>query len=227
MEYSGERWVQRLRDGETPKRWPFLVGLTIVTVAGGIGVYFSATHLDGILHSDARRPFAVPLFSVLLLGFGPVAAVLSWLRGRRDRVVLDRIRRNGTSTRFHLPVLRTGPYAADDFPDPRPELWTVDTAGLHAWSPERDDPVFDLVWDDVRTIELASTDVRGQRTDTGIWIVTEAVGRFVLLPRAVIGRPFGASVTKIHILMQVLRSLRREFDPHHDTGRSGRAPADR
>jgi hypothetical protein len=49
----------------------------------------------------------------------------------------------------------------------------------------------------------------------------------VLLPRAVIGRPFGASVTKIHILMQVLRSLRREFDPHHDTGRSGRAPADR
>jgi hypothetical protein len=215
VEYSGERWVQRLRDGEMPKRWPVLVGLAIVTVTGGIGVYFSATHLDGILHSDARRPFAVPLFSVLLLGFGPVAAVLSWLRGRRDRVVLDRIRRNGTTTRFHLPVLRTGPYAADDFPDPRPELWTVDAAGLHAWSPERDDPVFDLVWDDVRTIELASTDVRGQRTDTGIWIVTEAVGRFVLLPRAVIGRPFGASVTKIHILMQVLRSLRREFDPHH------------
>ncbi|ROP61453.1 hypothetical protein [Curtobacterium sp. PhB115] len=158
---------------------------------------------------------------------GPGAVALSWLRGRRDRRLLERIRQHGPTPRFHLPVLRSGEYTVDDFPEPRPEMWTVDAAGLHAWSPERDEPVFDLVWGDIRSFELATTDVRGQRTDTGIWIITERVGRFAVQPRAVIGRPFGASTTKIHILMEVLRSLRREVGPQHDPGRSGRAPADR
>lgn len=227
MEYAGERWVQRLRDGRTPKRWPFLLGLAIVTVIGGVGVAYFSTHLDGLLHSEARRPFAAPLLSVILLVSGPVAAVLTWLRGRRDRLVLDRIRRNGATPLFHLPVLRTGQYAADDFPEPRPEMWTVDAAGLHAWSPMRDEPVFDLAWSAIATIELDSRDIRGQRTDTGIWIVTDDVGRFVLLPRATIGRPFGASTTKIHIVMQVLRSLRRELGPQRDAGRPGRTRTER
>jgi hypothetical protein len=221
VEYSGERWVQRLRDGEMPKRWPFLLGLAIVTVAGGTGVVFSITHLDVFLHSEARRPFALPLFSVVLLVLGPVAAVLSRMRGRSDRRILASIRRHGTTPRFHLPVLRTGDYTLDDFPEPRPEMWTVDAAGLHAWSPERETPVFDLEWSAVHSLELASAEVRGQRVDTGIWIITAAVGRFAVQPRPAIGRPFGASATKIHIVLQVLRSLRRELGSQLDAGRPG------
>lgn len=227
MEYSGERWVQRLRDGEMPKRWPFLLGLAIVTVAGGVGVVFSITHLDAFLHSDARRPFAVPLFSVILLVLGPVAAVLSRMRGRSDRRILASIRRHGTTPRFHLPVVRRGEYTLDDFPEPRPEMWTVDAAGLHAWSPERETPVFDLAWSAVHSVELASAEVRGQRVDTGIWIITEDVGCFTVQPRPAIGRPFGASATKIHIVMQVLRSLRRELGSQLDAGRPGRTRTER
>ncbi|MBT1674700.1 hypothetical protein KK087_00450 [Curtobacterium flaccumfaciens pv. flaccumfaciens] len=227
MEYAAERWVQRLRDGEMPKRWPFLIGLAIVTVAGGIGVVFSITHVDAILHSDARRPFAVPLFSVILLVLGPVAAVLSRVRSRSDGRILAAIRQHGTTPRFHLPVLRTGAYTLDDFPEPRPEMWTVDAAGLHAWSSERGTPVFDLAWSAIRSIELASAEVRGQRTDTGIWIITEDVGRFAVQPRPAVGRPFGASATKIHIVMQVLRSLRRELGAQHDDARPGRTRDDR
>ncbi|QQD75688.1 hypothetical protein I8920_12825 [Curtobacterium sp. YC1] len=219
MEYAGERWVQRLRDGRTPGRWPFLVGLAIVTIVGAAGLVLTVVDLDEIAHSDARRPWSGPLLALFLFALGPVSAVLSWLQGRRDRRILERIRAHGTTPAFHVPVLRSGLGAVDDFPEPRPELWTVDAAGLDAWSAERDEAVFHLPWQDVETIELASQDVRGQRTDVGIWIVTKDVGRFTLRPRPTIGRPFGAGATKLHIVMRVLRSLQRESAPQRSAGR--------
>jgi hypothetical protein len=87
--------------------------------------------------------------------------------------------------------------------------------------------VFDLAWSAVHSVELASAEVRGQRVDTGIWIITEDVGRFTVQPRPAIGRPFGASATKIHIVMQVLRSLRRELGSQQDAGRPGRTRTER
>ncbi len=227
MQYAGERWVQRLRDGVPPKRWPFLVGLVVVTLVGAVGLWLTVVHLDDIAQSDARRPWSGPLLAVFLFAFGPVAAVLSWLRGRRDRRVLARIRVHGTTPAFHLPVLQSGLHALDDFPEPRPEMWTVDRAGLHAWSAEREAPVFDLAWGDVASIDLASQDVRGQRTDVGIWIVTTDVGRFTLRPRPTIGRPFGASATKLHITMEVLRSLQRELGSGRVADRPGSKSSER
>ncbi|OIH94251.1 MULTISPECIES: hypothetical protein [unclassified Curtobacterium] len=223
MQYAGERWVQRLRDGVPPKRWPFLVGLVVVTLVGAIGLWLTVLHLDDIVRSEARRPWSGPLLSALLFAFGPVAAALSWLRGRRDRRVLARIRAHGTAPAFHLPVLQSALHALDD----PPEMWTVDRAGLHAWSPERPDPVFDLVWDDVASIDLASQDVRGQRADVGILVGRVAGSALVLRPRPTIGRPFGASATKLHITMEVLRSLQRELGSHRGTAHPGRTTADR
>lgn len=213
MEYSGERWVQRLRDGETPKRWPILLVAAAVT-AVGLGVlvaeFSSPDFLRGLDSARAQANFI--LWPLLVTGFGLLLAVVTWSAGRTDRRTLARIGEY-PAPRFHLPVSASGLRATDDRPGPRPEIWTVDESGLHAWAPSRAEPVFDLPWDHVRRFSVATKDARGQRVDFGVWISTTVGEDVVVQPRPALGRGFEAGPDELDAIVRVLRSLQRERNP--------------
>ncbi|MCJ1714452.1 hypothetical protein ACLBWP_16495 [Microbacterium sp. M1A1_1b] len=212
MEYSADPWVQRLRDGVPPATWPVVVAIVLTTIAGVLLLVAEALHPDAVRQIDqARRGFIVLLVPLALVVSGPWAAIATWLAGRHDRTVLARIRSRSEPS-FFLPVVTRSVRGPDDLPAPRPTIWTVDHAGLHGWARGRDAPVVEVPWDRVRTIDMATTWVRGQRQEYGIWIETDR-GHLVLRPRAALTRASEASQTKRDVLMRVLRSLRRELAP--------------
>ncbi|NQW91998.1 hypothetical protein HQQ88_17020 [Curtobacterium sp. VKM Ac-2861] len=211
MTTPDEQWVQRLRDGEMPKRWPVLL-VAAVTTAAGLGVlvaeFASPDFLRGL--DSARTQANFVLWPLLVAGFGLLLAVVTWSAGRTDRRTLARIRERHTP-RFHLPVSASGFRATDDLPGPRPEIWTVDASGLHAWAPSRAEPVFDLPWTHIRKFSVATKDARGQRVDFGVWISTTVGEDVVVEPRPALGRGFEGGPDKLATIVRVLRALQREL----------------
>ncbi|MFZ7089142.1 hypothetical protein [Curtobacterium sp. RRHDQ10] len=212
MEYDGEPWVRRLRDGVIPGRRALAVVLPVV-VAVGI-----ALTVLGLLHPHvvgellrSRSGFLAVLVPPGLIVTGPVVALMTLVRGRSDRRVLGRLR-GGARPAFHIPVRTRTEVAADDLPPPRPVIWTVDADGLHGWAPRSSTPVLDLPWEDIDRIDAATVWYRGTRREYGIWIGA-GDGHVVLAPRAELGRPFAASQYRIDVVMRILRSLRRQFRP--------------
>ncbi|MEK6345465.1 MAG: hypothetical protein V4737_16750, partial [Curtobacterium sp.] len=94
-----------------------------------------------------------------------------------------RIRASGHRPAFFLPVLTKGLRASEDLPHPRPEVWTIDEAGLHGWTPDRDAPVFDVPWARIERISLATKDSRGTRVDYALWFGLDGGDPLVLAPR--------------------------------------------
>lgn len=221
VEYSGERWVQRLRDGEMPKRGPVLLAAVVTTAVGFAALVAEFAFPDFLRGIDsARTQGSFVLWPIVVTGFGLLLAVSTLSAGRGDRRTLTRIGA-GRAPRFHLPVLTSGLRTSDDFPKPRPEVWTVDEFGLHAWAPSRDAPVFDLPWARIRRFSVATRESRGQRADFGVWISTTDGDDVVVQPRSALGRGFEAGPDKLGTLVRVLRTLQRELgvasapaDPH-------------
>lgn len=213
MEYAADRWVQRLRDGVVPRPWPVIVAAALLAVGAAVALVAEFSGPDFFEHVTGSRArfwaIVVPLFLVVL---GVAVVVGTWWSGRRDRRTLRRIRATGHEPAFFLPVVTTGLRVTEDLPRPRPEIWTIDTEGLHGWAPQRDRPVLGLPWSAVRAIDLATKDVRGMRTDYALWFDTADGGTLVLTPRTTLGRPFTAGQTGLDVLVRVLRSLRRELD---------------
>jgi hypothetical protein len=220
MTPADEPWVQRLRDGEMPKRGPVLLA-AVVTTAVGLAALVAEFAFPDLLRGidSARTQGSFVLWPIGVAGFGVLLAVSTLASGRGDRRTLAHIGA-GRAPRFHLPVLTSGLRTSDDFPKPRPEIWTVDEFGLHAWAPTRDRPVFDLPWVRVRRFSVATKDSRGQRVDFGIWITTVDGQDVVVEPRPALGRGFEAGPGKLDTLVRVLRSLQRELGV-------ASAPADR
>lgn len=212
MEYSGDRWVQRLRDGEQPRWWPQAIGMTVMTALSVLALVAELAHPGFVERtSESRSGWALLVLPLFLAVLGPFLIVASRVRGRQDRRVLARIREHGGSPRFHLPVVTSTLFAADDPGPPRPTMWTVDAAGLHAWVGSRAEAVAEVPWSRITAIDTGTVWKNGQRFDYSLWIVLDD-GKLVLLPRSAIGRPYEASQTKLDILMRVLRSIRRELD---------------
>lgn len=213
MTNSTEPWVQRLRDGATADRRPVLLGAGIATAVGVlvlVAEFAFPDFLRGV--ESARTQTSLVFWPVILVAIGGLLALSMWSAGRSDRRTMARIRRH-RAPRLHLPVFASGLRTTDDFPEPRPEIWTVDEAGLHAWAPSRDEPVFDLPWSGVRDVDVATKDQKGQRVDFGIWISTTDRRDVVLQPRQAIGHGIEAGPAKLAVLVDELRSLRRELDP--------------
>lgn len=210
--------MQRLRDGVPPPTWPLVVGLVGATVAGVLLLVAEAANVGAVQRmSDSRTGFLLVLVPLGLVVSGLVAAIASWSAGRQDRRLLARIRQ-ASSPAFVLPVVTSSLREPDDLPAPRPTIWTLDGVGMHAWAPGKDTPVVEVPWDRVRRIDLATTWVRGQRQEYGIWVDTDR-GHLVLRPRAALRRPFEAGQTKRDVLMRVLRSLQRELAPSTEPDR--------
>ncbi len=213
MEYAGDRWVQRLRDGVVPRPWPVLLGAVLLSVGAAVAIvaeFSGPAFFEHVAGSKAR--FGAVVFPAFLVVLGVAIVIGTWWSGRRDRRTLRRIRAGGSEPAFFLPVTTRNIRVTDEFPRPRPEIWTVDAVGLHGWVPQADRPVFALPWSEIRTIDLATKDVRGVRTDYALWFDTTDGGHRVLTPRTTLGRPFKAGQTGLDVLMRVLRSLRRELD---------------
>ncbi|WP_214563389.1 hypothetical protein [Curtobacterium flaccumfaciens] len=211
VDYSGERWVQRLRDGEMPKRGPVLLAATISTAVGLaalVAEFAFPDFLRGI--ESARTQGAFVLWPLIVVGIGLLLAVSTLSAGRADRRTSARIGA-GRTPRFHLPVMTSGLRTSDDFPRPRPQIWTVDEFGLHAWAPSREAPVFDLPWARIRRFSVATRESRGQRADYGIWITTTDGDDVVVQPRPALGRGFEARPDQLATLVRVLRGLQREL----------------
>lgn len=212
MEYSGDRWVQRLRDGEAPTWWPQAIGLGGMTVVCVLVLVVEFGHPAFLAHlDDTRRGWSLVLLPAFLAVLGPFLIIASRVRGRQDRRVLTRIREHGGTPRFHLPVVTSTLFAGDAPGGPRPTMWTVDATGLQAWTGSRAEPVAEVPWARIVDIDTGTIWKNGQRFDYSLWILLDD-GKLVLLPRSAIGRPYEASQTKLDILMRVLRSLRRELD---------------
>lgn len=223
--------MQRLRDGEVPSTWRIVLVTVLVSALGAFLLWQQFAHPEAtrrLFEVQGRGAFVTVLVPVVLLLTGPGVALAAWSSGRRDSRTLARIRAAGGRPVFHLPVETAAPVAGEEFADPKPEVWTVDDAGLHGWTPDHARPVHALPWERIRAFGLANTVVKGVRQDCGIWVST-ANGHVVLVPRTTLGRPFTAGGLKRPVLVRVLRSLRAELDPAgaaRTTERPGARPGD-
>ncbi|WP_144712732.1 hypothetical protein [Curtobacterium pusillum] len=218
MEDAADLWVQRLRDGVVPRPWPVVVAAALLALgaAAALVAEFSGPAVfDHVTGSRGR--FWLVVFPLFLVVLGISIVIGTWWSGRRDRRILARVRETGRTPAFFLPVTTTSLRTTEELPRPRPEVWTVDAAGLHGWAPRRDAPVMDLPWSRIRRIDLATKDSRGTRVDYALWFDLTDGSSLVLPPRTTLGRPFEAGPTKLDVLMRVLRSLRRELA--HGTAR--------
>jgi hypothetical protein len=206
--------VRRLRDGEVPPTWRIVLVTVLISVVGAFLLFevFAQPDVTRRIADATPRSGLVLLVPPVLLLTGPGVALAAWSSGRRDRRTLAAIRAAGDRPSFHLPVETGAMVAGEEFADPKPEVWTVDDAGLHGWSPDHARPVHALPWERIRAFGLANTMVKGLRQDWGIWVST-ANGHVVLVPRTTLGRPFAAGGLKRPVLVRVLRSLRTELDP--------------
>ncbi|PYY50840.1 hypothetical protein [Curtobacterium sp. MCBD17_023] len=230
MEHDGDRWVQRLRDGEVPPTWRIVLVTVLVSALGAFLLVemFVQPDVTRRIADATPRSGVFLLVPPILLLTGPGVALAAWSSGRRDRRTLARIRATGGRPVFHLPVETAALVAGEEFADPKPEVWTVDDTGLHGWTPDHARPVHALPWERIRAFGLANTVVKGVRQDWGIWVST-ANGHVVLAPRTTLGRPFAAGGLKRPVLVRVLRSLRAELDPAgatRTTERPGARPGD-
>jgi hypothetical protein len=219
--------VRRLRDGEVPPTWRIVLATSLVSALGAFLLWQQFAHPETtrrLFEVQGRAAFVTVLVPVVLLFTGPGVALAAWSSGRRDRRTLAAIRAAGGRPSFHLPVETGAMVAGEEFADPKPEVWTVDDAGLHGWSPGHARPVHALPWERIRAFGLANTMVKGLRQDWGIWVST-ANGHVVLVPRTTLGRPFAAGRMKRPVLVRVLRSLRAELDPTGATGTAERPRA--
>ncbi|WP_416393191.1 MULTISPECIES: hypothetical protein [unclassified Curtobacterium] len=204
-------WVQRLRDGVAPRQWPVHLAAAILVVGASalIAAEFASPAFVAQL-ARSSRVGSVVLIELFLVVVGIVMSVGTWWSGRRDRRTLARIRAAGHTPEFFLPVLTKGLRTTEDLPRPRPEVWTLDRAGMHGWTPELDAPVIDLSWTRIRAVDLATKGSRGSRVDYALWFDLVGGGELVLPPRTALGRPFEAGPGALETLLPVLRSLRRE-----------------
>jgi hypothetical protein len=218
--------VRRLRDGEVPPTWRIVLVTVLISVVGAFLLFevFAQPDVTRRIADATPRSGLVLLVPPVLLLTGPGVALAAWSSGRRDRRTLAAIRAAGDRPSFHLPVDTGAMVAGEEFADPKPEIWTVDDAGLHGWSPDHARPVHALPWERIRAFGLANTMVKGLRQDWGIWVST-ANGHVVLVPRTTLCRPFAAGRMKRPVLVRVLRSLRAELDPTAATGTAERPRA--
>jgi hypothetical protein len=215
VDHSADRWVQRLRDGDVPPTWRIVVVTVLISLVGAVLLWQLAARPEttqSVVDSLGRSALLAFVVPVILLVTGPGVALAAWSAGRRDRRTLARIHAAGGRPTFHLPVASDVAVAGEEFADPKPVIWTVDHSGLHGWSPDHARPVHELAWGRVHAFGLATTMIKGQRQDWGIWVSTSG-GHVVLVPRTTLCRPFGAGRVKRAVLVGVLRRLRDELDP--------------
>lgn len=210
MEYAGDRWVRHLRDGTTPRAWRSVLGLSILILASAAILFAEFTHLSFVVADFAghgRGRGSSVLLPVLLLGVGLYFAISSRDRSKSDRRALALIRASSTPA-FYLPVTES------DSGDDHVVMWTVDRDGLHAWTPSSKTPVRSVPWSTLETITLAEQWVSRAGANQAYALAIDLADNdsIVLRCRSTIGRSYPASVTKLDILMRVLRSLRRELD---------------
>ena len=215
MDDSEAPWVQRLRAGEPPRRWPLVVGVVVLTIAGLLIAVLEVTHPHDVARfNGSQAALSVVIVPVILVVAGPVIAIGALVRGRQDRRILARIGPSEHPALF-LPVSTYAIRKDDMLPSPRPILWTVDAVGLHAWAPGADSPVLEAPWSRVRGIDVATEWQQGTRQTYGIWVDLDD-GHLVLRPRRSLGRPFDATRGQTEVLMRVLRSVRQEVDRSAD-----------
>ena len=212
MQDVTDGWVRRLRDGTAPRQWPIHLAAAVLVLGAPaliVAEFGSPAFVEQMDRSS--RVGSVVLVELFLIVVGIVMSVGTWWSGRRDRRTLARIRASGREPAFFLPVLTKGIRTSEDLPRPRPEVWTLDRAGMHGWTPDREAPVIDLPWSRIRTIDLATKDARGSRVDYALWFDLVGGGELVLPPRTALGRPFEVGPGGLETLLPVLRSLRREL----------------
>ncbi|MCT9620284.1 hypothetical protein [Curtobacterium sp. C2H10] len=212
MQDVTDGWVRRLRDGTAPRQWPIHLAAAVLVLGAPaliVAEFGSPAFVEQMDRSS--RVGSVVLVELFLTVVGIVMSVGTWWSGRRDRRTLARIRAGGREPAFFLPVLTKGIRTSEDLPRPRPEVWTLDRAGMHGWAPDREAPVIDLPWSRIRTIDLATKDARGSRVDYALWFDLVGGGELVLPPRTALGRPFEVGPGGLETLLPVLRSLRREL----------------
>lgn len=212
MQDVTDGWVRRLRDGTAPRQWPIHLAAAVLVLGAPaliVAEFGSPAFVEQMDRSS--RVGSVVLVELFLTVVGIVMSVGTWWSGRRDRRTLARIRAGGREPAFFLPVLTKSIRTSEDLPRPRPEVWTLDRAGMHGWAPDREAPVIDLPWSRIRTIDLATKDARGSRVDYALWFDLVGGGELVLPPRTALGRPFEAGPGGLETLLPVLRSLRREL----------------
>ncbi len=162
MAFMSDGWVERLRDGTPAPSWPVhVVALVLVIGAPALIVaeFRSPTFVAETAHSS--QVGSIVLVELMLVVVGFAMSIGTWWSGRRDRRILARIHASGHRPAFFLPVLTKSLRASEDLAHPRPEVWTIDEAGLHGWTPDRDAPVFDVPWARIERISLATKDSRG------------------------------------------------------------------
>lgn len=204
MDYSGEPWVQRLRDGEAPRPWRVALGLSLVfLVSAGILVDEFA-HASFIM-SLAERPreYSIVLLPLLIAGVAVYLAISSWFRAGQDRRTLARILAH-SHPEFFLPV---APRRRDPAPSRDAVIWAVDSSGFTAWNPSSPGPLATIAWTDVTGIEPLQKNSGGQQWANGLALQTHQ-GGVVLRCRVALRRSFTAGQTKQDILYRVLLSLR-------------------
>ncbi|MFJ2980532.1 hypothetical protein ACIPEP_16915 [Curtobacterium sp. NPDC087082] len=212
MQDVTDGWVRRLRDGTAPRQWPIHLTAAVLVLGAPaliVAEFGSPAFVEQMDRSS--RVGSVVLVELFLTVVGIVMSVGTWWSGRRDRRTLARIRAGGREPAFFLPVLTKSIRTSEDLPRPRPEVWTLDRAGMHGWAPDREAPVIDLPWSRIRTIDLATKDARGSRVDYALWFDLVGGGELVLPPRTALGRPFEVGPGGLETLLPVLRSLRREL----------------
>ncbi|MGL3198622.1 MULTISPECIES: hypothetical protein [Curtobacterium] len=213
MAFMSDGWVERLRDGTPAPSWPVhVVALVLVIGAPALIVaeFRSPTFVAETAHSS--QVGSIVLVELMLVVVGFAMSIGTWWSGRRDRRILARIHASGHRPAFFLPVLTKSLRASEDLAHPRPEVWTIDEAGLHGWTPDRDAPVFDVPWARIERISLATKDSRGTRVDYALWFGLDGGDPLVLAPRTTLGRPFEAGPGGLETLLPVVRALRRELD---------------
>lgn len=218
MQYAGEAWVERLRAGVVPRARGVAIAVIVLVVAGVGLTVLEWSHPRFLAEATTGRGgFAFVIGPPGMVVGGIALAIASWWRQRSDRVMIARIRggADGTSGApvLFVPVVAKGQFLSEDLPAPRPTIWTVDAAGLHAWTPSEAKPVLDLPWETITGFELATNDrapVYGQRIDYGVRVLG-AKRPIVLVPRADLGRPLGAGAYRLDVLKSLLRSFQAQL----------------
>jgi hypothetical protein len=204
VDYSGEPWVQRLRDGESPRTWRVALGLSLVFVASALILVEEVTHASFVRGLVQRpREFSVVLLPLLVAGLAVYLAISSWFRAGQDRRTLARIRAR-SHPEFFLPV---APRRRDPAPSRDAVIWAIDSSGFTAWNASSPGPVATIAWTDVTGIEPLQKSSGGQQWANGLALQTDQ-GGVVLRCRVALRRSFTAGQTKQDILYRVLLSLR-------------------